>query len=247
MHEAQMFESNCFVTLTYDDLHLPKNNSLVLKDYQLFMKKLRRKYGSGIRFYHCGEYGDELGRPHYHSILFNHDFEDKKFYSENNGNKLYTSDSLSSLWEKGHSIIGDVTFESAGYVARYSLKKVTGEKAKDHYGSRLPEYSTMSRRPGIGKNWFEKYKCEVYPLDRVNVNGVDSKPPRYYDYLLQKEDPSTMALIKIEREESAGKNYVEDYLSNGKKVIESDSSDRRLCEKEKTKIGSLELLKRDGV
>lgn len=244
MHEAQCHENNCFVTLTYDDRHLPGNKSLQLKDFQLFMKRLRKKFGSGIRFFHCGEYGEELGRPHYHALLFNIDFEDKKAFSQSNGFKTYTSEILSSLWDKGFAVIGDLTFESAGYVARYSLKKVTGQKAEAHYNGKKAEYATMSRRPGIGKKWYEKYKGEVYPLDRVNIRGFDSKPPRYYDGLLQKEDPSTMMLLKIKREESAGKKFVEDYLSNGKKVVESDMSDRRLQDKETTKLSQIKMLSR---
>lgn len=245
-HEASMYENNCFITLTYSDENLPENNSLKLRDFQLFMKKLRKRFGKDIRFFHCGEYGENpsLPRPHYHALLFNFDFEDKKVHSQKNGYKIYTSDILSSLWEHGHSVIGDVSFESSGYVARYTLKKITGEKAKDHYGLRKPEYATMSRRPGIGKRWYDKFKGDVFPLDRVNVRGVDSKPPRYYDSQLQKEDPSTMALIKIERE--AKKRFCTDVI-NGKTIIESDSSDRRLLAKEVTKEAQLKMLKRDGI
>lgn len=252
MHEAQMHENNCFITLTYNDYNLPRNGSLKLKDFQLFMKRLRKKFGSGIRFFHCGEYGEgvqdgeEVGRPHYHALLFNFDFEDKKVYTQKDGYKTYTSETLSGLWPYGYSVIGEVNFDSAGYVARYSLKKISGEKATSHYRGKKPEYCTMSRRPGIGKKWFDKYRYEVYPLDRVNVRGVDSKPPRFYDNQMQKEDPSTLWLVKIQREQN--KKFCNDVV-NGKVIVESDSCDRRLIAKEVTKraqIGLLSRHKKDG-
>lgn len=130
VHEASQHERNCFVTLTYDDKHLPADRSLKLRHFQNFMKKLRKKYGAGIRFFHCGEYGEKFRRPHYHALIFNHDFDDKILWSKNRGSPLYISESLDSLWEFGFATIGDVTFESAAYVARYITKKVNGELAK---------------------------------------------------------------------------------------------------------------------
>ena len=103
MHEAQMYDRNCFVTLTYDDEHLPPNGSLNKRDFQLFMKRLRKRYGSGIRYYQCGEYGELLGRPHHHAILFNFDFDDKVLWSVRDGVRLYRSASLEQLWPHGYS------------------------------------------------------------------------------------------------------------------------------------------------
>lgn len=246
MHEASLYEKNSFLTLTYDNHHLPLDGSLHLEHFQSFMKRLRKKYGRGIRFYHCGEYGEEFARPHYHALLFNHDFEDKRFFSERNGNRIYTSDALSGLWQNGFSVIGDVTFDSAAYVARYVMKKVTGAKAKEHYGDRRPEYTTMSRRPGIGKRWFDQYSSDVYPRDGVVVRGVVSRPPRYYDNLLGSQDPSLLARIKIDREDN--ERFISTF-SKGRIMIESDSSDRRLAIKEEVKQASIRNLRRhqDGV
>lgn len=249
MHEASLYEKNCFLTLTYDDENLPPGGSLCLKDYQDFMKRLRKRFGSGIRFFHCGEYGEQLGRPHYHSLLFNHDFDDKRLFSGNRGNSLYTSDTLSRLWPMGHSLIGAVTFESAAYVARYVMKKVNGEKAVDHYGGLVPEYITMSRGSkklgtgGIGKAWFDRFKSDVYPHDRVVVRGVPTRPPRFYDNLLAREDRSTFELLKIEREKN-GLHYVDDVLSDGRRVKVSDSCDARLLVKEVVKRASISALRR---
>lgn len=199
MHEASLYDSNVFVTLTYDDNHLPSDLSLDKSHFQLFMKRLRQEF-DGVRYYHCGEYGETTFRPHYHACLFNIDFKDKVFYKRNGpGQMLYTSDKLTQIWGKGHVIIGDLSFDSAAYVARYCLKKVTGEQADEHYKGRQPEYATMSRRPGIGKAWFDKYKSDVYPNDFVLSKGVVSKPPRFYDSQLEKLDAECYDKLKNER------------------------------------------------
>lgn len=134
MHEAQMHKQNCFITLTYDDKHLPEDHGLHYKHFQDFMKRLRKKYGAGIRFYMCGEYGEQLGRPHFHACIFGMDFADKKLWKTTGSkSKLYRSAELEKLWTFGFSSVGDVNFESAAYVARYIMKKVTGEAATEHY------------------------------------------------------------------------------------------------------------------
>lgn len=244
MHEASMHEENSFLTLTYDNSHLPSDGSLVLSDFQNFMKRLRKSIApKRVRFYHCGEYGDQFKRPHYHALLFGHDFSDKKFFSGSEERRVYTSGELSSLWPLGFSVIGEVTFESAAYVARYVMKKVTGEKALDHYGGRAPEYTTMSRRPGIGASWFQKFRSDVYPHDRVIVRGHHTRPPRFYDSLLGKDDPSTLALLKIDREKDSNR-FVTDVLSSGRTVYVSDSSADRLLVKEIVKKAQISNLKR---
>ncbi len=218
MYEASLYDDNCFITLTYDDAQLPRDHSLNKAHFQKFMKRLRKRYESKrIRFFHCGEYGDELRRPHYHAILFNHDFYDKELWSTRGGNKLYISEELAELWPYGFSTIGDVTFESAAYVARYVTKKVTGkgvdeineETGLKHY-ERIsaetgqihtvePEYCTMSRRPGIAKQWFERYKEDVYKDDFVVIKGKKISTPKYFDRLLKESDERLLKIIKEER------------------------------------------------
>jgi hypothetical protein len=200
VHEASLYDNNCFVTLTFDDDHLDKNLSLNKRDFVLFMKKLRFKFGQGIRFFHCGEYGFLLQRPHHHVILFNFDFPDKYLWDIRNGNRLYRSPELEALWPYGFSSIGDVTFESCAYVARYIMKKVTGKNAGSHYNGREPEYITMSRRPGIAREWFDKYQTDVFPNDYVVIrNGLKCKPPKYYDNIYDKIDPKSMKHVKFNR------------------------------------------------
>lgn len=212
VHEASLYDDNCFITLTFAPEHLEKREnpwSLDVRDYQLFMKRLRKKFGAKIRFFHCGEYGEKYGRPHYHACLFNFDFPDKELWKVVNGHRLYTSKSLEELWPFGFSSIGDVTFESAAYVARYIMKKITGENSELRYGlvdsetgeytPIKPEYTTMSRRPGIGKEWFDSFSTDVYPSDFITINGKKCRPPKFYDKLYEKERPYEFLDLKEAR------------------------------------------------
>lgn len=205
VHEASLYERNCFITLTYNDACLPTDQSLNVKHFQDFMKRLRFKFGAGIRFFHCGEYGEQFSRPHYHACLFNFDFDDKEpIHKEFTIGEytLFRSDTLDELWEhKGFGSIGEVNFETAAYVARYITKKVTGDRADAHYQGRKPEYTTMSRRPGIGKGWFERYTTDVFPHDRVVLRGKEMNPPKYYSRLFEVAYPSDFGKVKRKRKE----------------------------------------------
>ncbi|AJK28310.1 putative replication initiation protein [Eel River basin pequenovirus] len=213
MHEASLHDDNCFITLTYNDENLPENGSLDVSHFQKFMKRLRERIGVSIRFFHCGEYGDTTLRPHYHALIFGYDFPDKTLWSIRNGNRLYVSPFLDKVWKKGHTSVGSLTFESAAYVARYAMKKVTGEQAQEHYRiadpktgevfDRLPEYTTMSLRPAIAAGWYKSFKSDVYPRDYVVVNGVKVKPPRFYDILYEIDDPPSFEKIKRARKRAA--------------------------------------------
>lgn len=214
MHEASLYDRNCFVTLTYDDNSLPDNGSLSRRHLQLFLKLLRKyvvkRQGRSFRFYGCGEYGDLNGRPHYHFCMFDFDFPDKrKWRVTASGHELYRSDDLEGIWKKGNCEIGSVTFESAAYVARYCLKKVNGARADAHY-SRVdadgrivriePEFPAMSNRPGIGRLWLDRWKSDVYPSDFVIVNGRKMSPPRYYDKVIAEMDEALFHATEVERE-----------------------------------------------
>lgn len=187
------------------------------------MKRLRKKFGGGIRYYYCGEYGEKLGRPHYHAILFNFDFADKVKFKYNNGNPLYKSETLDRLWPHGFASIGAVTFDSAAYVARYVMKKMTGKGALEeneigltHYDkldtdtgeviSLQPEYTDMSRNPGVGKPWLDKFEKDVYPCDDVIINGLKLRPPKYYDNLFEGNHPDEFKKIKAKRKIKALEN-----------------------------------------
>lgn len=187
MHESKFHDLNAFITLTYDGAHCPV--SLDLRHFQLFMKRLRKSLPQRVRFFACGEYGPQLLRPHYHAILFGHDFSDKKLFSKNQNNEpIYVSQQLTDLWGMGFTTTSDVTFKSAAYVARYTLKKINGDRAVNHYQGRKPEFSVMSRRPGIGTSYVEKYKEDFYPSGFIVVNGVPQAPPRFYTSKLTEEE-----------------------------------------------------------
>lgn len=188
-----MHERSCFLTLTYDDEHLPYQGQLVHRHWQLFAKRLRASKGP-FSFLMSGEYGAERDRPHFHACVFGLSFDDRKlFKSGDSGSDLYTSDSLSKLWPNGHCSVGDVTFQSAGYVARYVVKKASRGLTNDERYLRYdengvaywlePEYGQASRRPALGKRWFLKFGQEVLNRGNVVMNGVEMKPPRYYGKL----------------------------------------------------------------
>lgn len=213
MHEAQMHEDNCFITLTFDDENLNPTGSLVKRDFQTFMKRLRKKFHpKKVRFLHAGEYGEITKRPHHHALLFGINFPDRKFLKERNSNKVYTSKTLGELWPHGFHEIGSLTFESAAYVARYCCKKVDGKnelitgekKLKD---GRIKEYNTQSRRPGLAAGWLKKYgQTDVWPNDSVVSRGIKMKPPKYYSNQYELTNPEEMAIIKAQRKEAAADN-----------------------------------------
>lgn len=215
MHEADCHSSNSFITLTFNDESLMARDvpmSLCKRDFQLFMKRLRKRLDFPIRYFMCGEYGDLYKRPHYHAVLFGYDFPDKELYKVKDNMRYYTSSLLSDVWSYGFNVVTDVTFDTCAYVARYIMKKHLGKDAWLQYfdyldqdtgelvGHRIPEYTTMSRRSGIGKAWLDKYLLDVYPKDRVFMRGRGfSKPPKYYDSLYEVINPEDHSRIKQDR------------------------------------------------
>lgn len=242
VHEAQSHVDKCFVTLTYDDEHLPPGRTLVKADFQKFMKRLRKQTGEKIRFFHCGEYGDLDARPHYHALLFGIDFPDKKPHSTNGqGDVIYKSETLERIWGKGFCTIGALTFETAAYTARYIMKKVTGENAIHHYETvdsasgeiiqRQPEYITMSLKPGIGGDWFDKFSSDLYPSDFVVIRGQRQGVPKFYDRKVERDDPALLQRIKRKRIRSASKH-------------KADQTPERLAVRQEVKLSQIKTLSR---
>lgn len=181
--EAKTHAENCFITLTYDEEHLPSDGSLQKADFTNFIKRLRKNTGDKIRYFACGEYGSLYHRPHFHACLFGWRPSDLVLYSCRSGCNLYLSETVSKAWQgRGYVTVGDVTFESAAYVARYVTKKINGSLAEEHYQGRQPEYTVMSRRPGIGAPFFEKYSEDIYGKDFIVIrDNIKCKPPAYFD------------------------------------------------------------------
>lgn len=232
MKEAKLHDRSSFLTLTYDDAHLPRlpngTPTLVLEDVQNFLKRTRAHFEPHrLRFFQCGEYGETTLRPHHHMILFGEDFckDREPIAPSRSGYPQFMSPLLTELWGKGRCTISEVSFESAAYVARYCLKKVTGKGAKFSYQGRKPEFVTMSRRPGIAAGFFDEYKNDIYPHDEVipDLGRPPSMPPRFFDKLLEKVDPALFAEVKKNRTEGV------DFYSD------PNSTDKRLATRERLK------------
>lgn len=227
MHEASMHPFNSFLTLTYDDEHLPEGQTLERTAFPGFMKRLRKAFPEHrISYYHVGEYGETTLRPHYHALLFGFIFPDQKRYTGEGKETLYTSETLDRLWGRGECKIGSLTFESAAYCARYSMKKIRGADAPEAYrrvNTRTgetwqvePEFATMSLNPAIAKRWFHRFAADVYPDDFVVVRGSKQKPPRYYDKLLSEEK---LADVKAAREAHALKPAVAQHNTPERRAV----------------------------
>lgn len=186
MHEAQMHSENAFLTLTYSDEFL-KSPRLVYSDFQLFMKRLRKVQDAPIGMFVTGEYGDVTKRPHWHVITFNWYPRDAVYSRPNErGDKIFKSADLERIWGQGRCEVGSVTFESAGYVARYAAKKLEHGRDQDHD---FHPISKKSSKHAIGKAWVEKYWPEVVNLGCIVLNGVKMSTPRYYEKWLKEKQP----------------------------------------------------------
>ncbi len=222
-HQARAHNQNAFTTLTYNPDNLPNDVSigqpptgtLVPRDLQLFLKRLRKKYGPDIKFFACGEYGPKTLRPHYHICFFNFEPPDLVHHSGKDPEKLYTSISLGEIWGKGNTLTGALTFQSAAYVARYITKKITGPNSDDHYQTIDPRTGEIFQRKqeftrqsnGIGKEHLQKYISDIYDHDHVILSGGKKvRPPRYYDKLYEMTNPDELAIIKEKREQQANKH-----------------------------------------
>lgn len=196
INEASMHQKNSFVTLTYRDEELvygKERPTLYPRHLELFWKRLREKYGHA-RYFACGEYGERTARPHYHACIFGLDFEDKKICDSKDDINYYRSDELDNTWTHGHCIIGDVTFDSAAYVARYIMKKKLGKTAHEYEDEGIvPEFARMSRRPGIGLPFLETYSGDIFNHGYQVVNGHKVLPPRYYQNKFKENEPDIMA------------------------------------------------------
>lgn len=231
MNEAKCWPSNYYVTMTYNAEYMPPGGTVCLRDVQLFMKRLRKHCNSSkdnpVRFFLGAEYGDDNRRPHYHALLFNVRFDDLRLHGYNGrGEPLYISATMSRLWGDdkgtfGFCTLGAVTFESAVYCAKYALKQVklsehSTPAAREEWERRYVvydadgivyerdrEFAVMSRRPGIGAPYYEKFGKEIRDHDNMVVNGRTVRPPRYYDTKSDVIDPARFAAVKKDRKRLA--------------------------------------------
>lgn len=210
-HEAQQWETSSFITLTYDDEHLPTHNSLDYSHLQKFWKRLRKAIGP-LRYYAVGEYGEENLRPHYHACVFGHDFTAQRTIVRSGDYKLWTNPVLAQAWPHGFHSIGALTFQTAQYTAAYVTKKLSGKKRWRRIDEETGELvdlvqprAFMSLKPAIGRDWLDKHGDQVYAWDRVVINGRPQKPPKYYDRWLENRSEIALEMIKATRKENANR------------------------------------------
>lgn len=208
MHEARMHRDSVFVTLTYDDERLPNNGALDPKNFQRFIKDLRQVDPTRrISYFGCGEYGERTQRPHYHAILFGVDVLDKYSGFDSDRPDVWRSETLEHIWGRGLIEGGSLTMASASYVSGYIRKKVKSPayaRANPLTGELLqPEFARMSLRPAIGRRWITRHWRDVYPRDFVVIDGVEAKPPRYYDKWMDAQHPKIMDAVRTRRYDQA--------------------------------------------
>lgn len=264
MHEAQMHEANSFITLTFNEENIPGDQSIRKDHLQRFFKRLRKNTGVKFKYFACGEYGDQNHRPHYHAVIFGYDFPDRTLYTKTKGGHLlFNSETLDKAWQdQGYAVIGDVTFDSCAYVARYVMKKRkgdddyvdprTGKTNKEYYAItddetgetffREPEFCLMSRGSGkkddptLWRYGIGRSWLEKFKTDTdkdfITVNFNKQKLPKYYDAVLEIENELDFLERKRERKKEAKKRA-------------HDNTPERLAVKETIKLASLDQLKRD--
>lgn len=283
-HESTLHEKNCVVTLTYADEHLPANGSIDPDAGSEFMKRLRAREqykreqihlpwhpDFGIKTFGCAEYGcndPKCGRawcqhnmrPHYHIILFNYDFEDKKFHSKNeDGDEYFTSDILETTWKQGGCQIMELNWKTAAYVSRYVTKKLSGPgrfefeqkrvqqgRQKHYYGEKLPEQSIcVAQQEGIAGAWWKENKDKIHKSDVMWINGQKIRPVTYYDRKYEKQNPNEYKKIKEKREKEKQKKIekIKEEIRNGIHTNNFQRMDRQLAH-ERVMEAKLKLLKR---
>lgn len=230
-----------FITLTYEEKYLKwgtkkinkitgevtEESTINKRDIQLWMKKIRKKYGQGIKYMICGEYGPKTKRPHYHGIIIGLEIKDIK---QKKYTKYLESKELEKTWGKGHITIAKYQFEVANYTAGYILKKQTGQKKYDH---KETEFLLTSRRPGLGKKWFDENYKKVYENDEVfiktNKGVIKTQPNGYYDKLLKKIDEELYNQTKQKRVETALAKYKpkQELSEYEQDIVRSDNSEQK--------------------
>lgn len=273
MLEASQYKHNYFVTLTYNEENIPRDDELINKktgeifqndnweqghlnpdDLKKFMKDIREYWRTkfnhtGIRFYASGEYGGITKRPHYHIIIFNLPIplENLELYKIKNGNILWNCDILSKKWNKGFVGLAEVNWDTCAYTARYVMKKLKGKQADERYYEQgmLPEFVRMSRKPGIGLQFFDEHFQEIYKNDEIIVAGHAEKiqpvkPPEYYDRRFADIEPERMEEIK------AARKRIAEETTKAKNGTTDLTEAERLSVEEQNKLAKWQTLKRNS-
>lgn len=245
-HEIACHEKNCFITLTYDDMHLP-SKKIVKSYFQKFMKKLRRKYQHNVSFKYIvsHEYGGKTGRPHHHAIIFGWTPSNQEYLQKApSGEPLYTSKDLEELWPYGYHSIGDANERTAFYIASYSLKSNTNHFVDPTTGETMELTDSMdsSRKTAIGYEYFMKY------YDRLASSG--ELLPRYYVKLLDRHFPDYLEiyennlLLNFTKQKSSQQKLAKFVITSQKEAL-SQSGYRTAPDKKKEIDNYKNILRHD--
>lgn len=186
IHEMDNHKASSFVTLTYDDDHLPENKSISKNELQKFFKRLRKKLNTPIKYFACGEYGENFERPHYHAIILGLNIREKNLVQE--------------AWGKGFVKIGTVTYDSARYTADYVMKK----QNKNNYQNIEQPFQLSSL--GIGKTFALKNAEQIKQEFEITLNGQKVGLPKYYKKVLALETEE-LAVSAAEYKQSLYDHY----------------------------------------
>lgn len=250
--EMEDHSHTTFLTLTYDDAHLPRTwdinkatgectpvATLVPRDLQLFLKKLRFHADNHIRFFACGEYGSRTFRPHYHLIIFGLHCQDAEPQSRSEiGNQYYTSDFISRLWTDqygdplGYHILAPATWKTCAYTARYILKKQTDQNSRQWYKDHglEPPFMRCSRSPGIGAHYLERHPdcMQFTQISSGDIDGARSFcPPAYFKRKFKEQDPVSADWYSIERETFSASQTAAKKLLTDKDIYDILKDDER--------------------
>jgi hypothetical protein len=221
VHESYMHKESCFITLTIDEEHRNVTHSVDQRDMQLFIKRLRKELQpQKIRIFFCAEYGSTTQREHYHAILFGYMPKDKMPWKKNKqGDMLYISEQLTRLWGKGHISVGEFNSTTADYCAKYVTKAYIGKDKENAYNwvdengeiiQRKPPFQSSSKRPGLGSDFYDKYKDQLYAHDKTVIDAKERQLPKAYDRKFRKEHPELFETVKRKRHNTMIENLNQD-------------------------------------
>jgi len=218
MHESQSYADNSFITLTYDDKHLPPHNGLRYEDLVKFWKRLRKRVAKQaktnrtvlpkLRYYAVGEYGDKNQRPHYHACIFGHAFLENRVLLRTAPTVLWTTAELAWCWGMGHVSVGDLNFATARYTAQYICKKLRAKQTYVRVDETTGELIALEQprafmSKNLGKEWWSRWHQQTIDHDHVVIGGIPQKPPKAYDRWLGEANPTIVEKIKEERRKKA--------------------------------------------
>lgn len=226
VHESTMWKTSCFITLTYKDL--PKDKSLNPDDTRNFIRRFRESFRKPFKYFLVGEYGDHGDRPHYHALIFGHDFGLSDYrnhhrlgHDSNNSRTtdlsvLHDTDALNcpeltKIWGLGFTSVGDLTFDSAAYCAQYAMKKINGSKAAEHYQGRHPEFMRTSQN-AIGKQYALTFANEIISHNSVLANKQTQPVPTYYLKQYEKHGKNLDTLRSLREEFSQSHSIEKSYI-----------------------------------